>query len=236
MQIYPGSCAITGSGPDTSAPYDTNNNLFINNTIWVGRNRGDGNYGSGTFPEPFAGIGIARNTTPCVQDGVSVPGINCTMEQTFRNNVIVSRTGPVLCSTWRRSPGPIAGWKTRSFDRNVLYKANGTTNIGCRNDWTSSGCGTAYTFDQFEAAFGGTNLNRDPLFTHADHAEYGTPALFNLRLQAGSPAWSFGSATGAPSNDIVQNARRLPPDAGAYEFAAGRFRLPKVPTNLRIIR
>jgi hypothetical protein len=187
MQIYPGSCAITGSGSADICPYDTNNNLFINNTIWVGTHRGDGYYGLGTYPELFAAIGVARNTTQCVEGGVSAPAVRCTMEQTFRNNVFYTSTGPI----WRFEQSAAVGdtWIEDSvFEKNVVYKTGNTT--------IATSGPTAYTFAQFESNFGGTNRNSNPLFVRANTTDYGSPGIFNLRLQSGSPARDLGTTTG----------------------------------------
>jgi hypothetical protein len=225
MQIYAGSCKITGSGPDDICPYDTNNNLFINNTIWVGTHRGDGRYGTGVFPDPFSAIGIARNTTQCVENGVSAPAASCTMEQTFRNNVFYTSSGQI----WRFEQNAGDAWLQNSvFEKNVVYKTGNSTiaTVGS----------TAYTFAQFESNFGGTNLNANPLFVWANTTEYGSPQLFNFRLQSGSPARDFGTTTGAPADDLTRTTRMLPPDAGAYEFGGSSTSAPQAPTNLRIIR
>jgi hypothetical protein len=227
MHMYPGSCAITGSGPDDICPYDTNNNLFANNTIWVGTHRGDGRYGSGVYPEPFAAIGIARNTTQCVQGGISAPAGQCSMEQTFRNNVFYTSNGPI----WRFDQNASVGdaWIQNSvFEKNVVYKTGNST--------IATAASTAYTFAEFESNFGGTNLNANPLFVWANTTDYGSPDLFSFRLQSGSPARDFGTTTGAPADDLTRTSRVMPPDAGAYEYAGGSVTPPQAPTNLRIIR
>jgi hypothetical protein len=227
MQIYPGSCAITGSGPDDICPYDTNSNLFVNNTIWVGTHRGDGYYGAGVFPELFAAIGIARNTDQCVEDAVSVPGVRCSMEQTFRNNVFYTSSGPI----WRFEQSAAVGdtWIQNSiFENNVIYKTGNTT--------IATAGATAYTFAQFESNFGGTNRNSNPLFELANTADYGSPGIFSFKLQPGSPARDFGTIAGAPPDDLTRTTRISPPDAGAYEYAGATTTAPQAPTNLRIIR
>jgi hypothetical protein len=228
MQMYAGSCAITGSGPDDICPYDTNNNLFVNNTIWVGTHRGDGYYGAGVYPELFAAIGLARNTNDCVEGGVKAPAASCTMEQTFRNNVFYTSAGP----SWRFEQNASGGdaWIQNSvFEKNVVYKTgNGTI---------ATAASTAYTFAQFESNFGGTNLNVNPLFVAAKTGDYGSPGIFNFRLQTVSPARDFGTQTGAPADDLTRTTRSMPPDAGAYEYAPGStISPPQAPTNIRIIR
>jgi hypothetical protein len=100
MQLYLGqdSCAIVG-GNDDICPYEQNNNLFINNTIWVGTHRADGCNGvtCSIFPEDFPAFLIARGTDTCIVGGASVAPANCTMVNTFRNNVIVIANG----AAWR---------------------------------------------------------------------------------------------------------------------------------------
>ena len=244
MHIYPGSCQyIGGSVGEFICPYDTNNNLFVNNTIWVGTHRGDGAYGVGatTFPEGFPAILIARNTRQCVENGVAVPEVNCTMEQTFRNNVFIVTNGPV----WRFDQRIEADrWAQNSvYENNIVYKSNGTTNFlriqRCDISVCSSGSPTDYTFSTFQSTFtgGSTNGNGDPKFVRANTTEYASPQLFDFRLLSTSPAIDFASATGVPARDIRQVLRISPHDAGAYQYGGeGSTSPPQAPTNLRIIR
>jgi hypothetical protein len=217
MQIYPGSCRFTGSGDSDICPYDTNNNLFANNTIWVGTARGDGYSGLGNNPQLFAGIGIARNTTQCVEGGVSVAGTNCTMEQTFRNNVIVTSMGP----SWRFMQDSGDQWAENSvFENNVVYRTAGSDRVLFKYRDASE---VAYSFPSFQASFigGPSNSFANPLFVRANTAEYSQPNSFRFDLQSSSPAIGFGRSTGAPTHDLRGLTRTLPYDAGAFEYQGG---------------
>jgi hypothetical protein len=223
MQIYQGACAITGTSTEggTICPYDTNNNVFVNNTIWVGKYRADGAHSGDVYPQVFAGFTIANNLAPtgpaslCVKGGVSVPGVNCTMEQIFRNNIIVTYDG----QTFRFDQAPADKWIEKSkFEHNVIYHL-GNGPVATRYA-VGSGIQNAYPFAQFERTYGGgTNISGDPLFLRADPAEYGVAGLFNLRLQPTSPGRGVGTTVTAPADDVTRAARTSPPDAGAYQYA-----------------
>lgn len=61
----------------------------------------------------------------------------------------------------------------------------------------------------------GNNLNLDPLFTNAASGDY-------RLLNASSPAVDAGTTKGglAPTDDLVNTVRNLPPDIGAFELNA----------------
>jgi hypothetical protein len=228
MQIYDGDCDIIQE-PDTGGdicPYDTNNNLFINNTIWVGTTNADGNTGpGGNYPSSHAGILIARNTATCVEGGVEVAAINCTMEQTFRNNVIVTTDGPAWrFDMWVADEGEgIDSWAEDStYQNNLLDKTNSSTTFLRKQRCSVPVCNTEnatdYNFASFESTFGGTNINDDPDFVGAATADYDTPEVFDLRVTLYSPARQAASSTGIPALDVRQNTRSGPHDIGAYEF------------------
>lgn len=226
---YPGDCGLTGEGtPGTGAicPYRSDGNLIINNTIWVGTTRADGNYGSGTYPEPVRGIFIYRDgNVGCVSDaGVSVAPVNCPMDQTIRNNIVYVRNGPGI--QFNRSLSFDAAWESNStYQNNLIYKTGGS-NFFCLENYTdgSNYCNGAagelvYNFATFNSTLGGgANLNSDPLFIRATSSEYASPTLFNLRFQSGSPARNAALATGVPTLDVAHTTRVATHEIGAYEY------------------
>jgi hypothetical protein len=252
MQIYPGACTITGTSTEggTICPYDTNNNLFVNNTIWLGKYRADGANSGSVYPQVFAGFDIANNLDTsgpgslCVEGGVAVAGANCTMEQTFRNNIVVTYDG----QTFRFDQAATDKWLENSkFDHNLIYHLGaGAT---ATRYTAASGTQTTYSFAQFESTYAGTDLGADPLFIRANPAEYASAGLFSLRLQSGSPARGFGATTSAPAVDLTRDARTSPPDDGAYQYNAtatgvtttgdgsttGGTTTPTPPSNLRLV-
>lgn len=226
--IYHGDCDITDEPDDggTICPYDTNNNLIINNVFWMGSTRADGAT-SGVFPEPFAAVIVYRDSIDnCVEGGVSVAGANCTLEQIWRNNIMVARTGAAILYSIDTVGTDEQAAVNSTYSNNLVYKSNGSTNILCIDDYLGAAkcdAGTsneeAHGFSSFNSTYGGgSNLNTNPLFVRANIADYNTPEVFNLRPQVFSPARQAGTSTGIPTLDLKQNTRSGPHDIGAYEF------------------
>jgi hypothetical protein len=75
------------------------------------------------------------------------------------------------------------------------------------------------TYSNIQGGMPGTgNIDADPLFVDAASQDY--------HLQAFSPSWNTGTATGAPSADIEGTPRDAAPDMGAYEWVGELIYLP----------
>jgi len=84
-------------------------------------------------------------------------------------------------------------------------------------------CPTCFTvtYSNIQGGFTGTgNIDADPMFVDAANQDY--------HLQAFSPSWNTGTASGAPSADIEGTPRDALPDMGAYEWAGYLNFLPIV--------
>jgi hypothetical protein len=83
------------------------------------------------------------------------------------------------------------------------------------------GSGGSAQWDTALGTDGGGNIDADPLFANAS-TPAGTDGVWRtaddgLRLLVGSPCIDAGTATGAPTTDILGNAREGLTDIGAYE-------------------
>lgn len=76
------------------------------------------------------------------------------------------------------------------------------------------------TYCDITGGFTGTgNIDADPLFATAGPADNGGPTQ-TVALQAGSPCYGAGTATGAPATDQRGFTRPSPPSIGAFDAAA----------------
>jgi len=109
---------------------------------------------------------------------------------------------------------------------NCILWNNLPSEIELQNQYSSS-LNVSYS-DILGGWEGEGNINSDPLFVDA--------ASGNYRLSDYSPAIGAGTATGAPTTDIIGTTRPTPsgssPDMGAYENALSSPSAPPVPTNL----
>lgn len=99
-----------------------------------------------------------------------------------------------------------------TITNSILWGDTTTTEYSTLNNPATSGGGSlSVTYSDVQGGFTGTgNFNANPLYINQ--------AGGDLRLAYNSPAIHAGTATGAPSVDLLGNSRGSNPDVGAYQF------------------
>ena len=171
-------------------PFDQTNNLFVNNTFWVGRYTSTGS----TTASSCAAI--------LFNDAA---GGNSFDHNIFRNNIIVTHSGPAF----KFYQADFAD--TTVVENNIIYSANGAPGMYY--------AGTNYSTSQFEnfSSLIRNNSYVDPKFVNVSTSYYNNPESFNFDLLGSSPAIDLGIWTDAPELDLLGEARINRPDAGSYE-------------------
>ncbi len=133
---------------------------------------------------------------------------------TLTNNTLSGNSAP-------SGSGIFAALSTNTLTNNIIW--------GTNSEIVNNALAFTVTYSIVQGGFTGTgNLNADPLFVDAADADgadnvFGT-ADDGLRLQRCSPAIDAGTSTGAPTTDILGNARVDAiaggniVDMGAYEY------------------
>ena len=245
FNVYDGDCTYSAERP--ICPYDQTNNLFTNNTIWIGQYDRDGN-GTTSVPSLAAAIQLAHNQD---QTGAANPvpcphaHMRCDlgMGNVFQNNIVYVRAGYAFETVAGEAGdiGVVEDWlQAWTIRNNVFYRDSGSDPLlrvrvlgGASTEYGFSAAQTGGNFPNFRG-----NTYSNPQFSRANVNDWADPGLFNLRLGPSSPARGFGTATSAPANDITRSPRTSPPDAGAYQYAAGTATggtTPAAPRNVRIV-
>ncbi len=142
-----------------------------------------------------------------INSATSASVVNCT----FNANSLTDGTGGAIA---------IQGTKSVGITNDILYGDQAGSNPEISLDSTSS---VVATNNDIEGGYGSTTY-ADPLWV----APLATPPDFHL--QAGSPCYQAGTATGAPTTTEDGYPRPNPPSIGAYELEPSQ--VPAVPTSL----
>ncbi len=171
-------------------PFDQTNNLFVNNTFWVGRYSSTGS--------------TSTNSAAAILFNDSAGG-NSFDHNIFRNNIIVTQSGPAFKFYQANY------LDTTVIENNVIYGVNGGATLYY--------AGTNYSASQFESfsSLIRNNSYSDPKFVNVSTSYYNNQELFNFDLLNSSPAVDLGIWTDAPEFDLLGDARMNLPDAGSYE-------------------
>ncbi len=171
-------------------PFDQTNNLFVNNTFWVGQYGKTGGY------KPNGYEAVLFN---------DAAGDNSFDNNIFRNNIIVTYAGPAF-EYYQED-----FLDTTVIENNIIHAMNGGAALryGGTNYWGND-------FENMSSLIRNNNFV-DPQFVDVSVDYYNSPELFNFDLLDNSPAIDFGIVTDAPDVDLIGQARVDLPDVGCYE-------------------
>ncbi len=171
-------------------PFDQTNNLFVNNTFWVGQYGKTGGY------KPNGYEAVLFN---------DAAGGNSFDHNIFRNNIIVTYAGPAF-EYYQND-----FLDTTVIENNIIHAVNGGSALryGGKNYW-------GYDFEGMSSKIS-NNRFVDPQFVDVSVGYYNSPELFNFDLLDSSPAIDLGIWTDAPDLDLLGDVRMNRPDAGSYE-------------------
>jgi len=202
-----------------SAPFpveDNDNNLFINNTVWVG-----------SAPNGFGNASPSSSGT-CVWLFNNSGSGTFHEGNVFRNNVFHSHGHSTIRAGEYGGTGDPEELTRNTWDHNVFYhNDSGKILFMYPTNY--------FTFSEF-AAMGPSitnNVEDDPEFKDASEAYNLAPHTFNFAVTSQSPAVNFGSSTASPAYDMLDYVRTLSaPDAGCYE--SPYTQPPMAPGGLRL--
>ena len=193
-------------------PHDISRNTIANNTVlFTARDLTGNNNAAGCL----AAIAIINGS------GVESVDLG---HNAYTNNIVVQGApGTPNCGAAvaykQQNAHDINWWTTDTWTNNIIFTPTGgaplaiapagVTISGGRVDWAGFGSSVAVFANNSQA---------NPMLQHWDQAEFASPLLFNLRLQAGSPAIGAGSRSAAALVDVLGRTRKDPPTIGAYEF------------------
>jgi hypothetical protein len=195
-------------------PFDQNNNLIENNTI----------YETGSNSSPAYAMGTSRSTPAIKVQNTSTGTVGDLGHNTFRNNIFVggmktSTDLAVVAYTVTPTTQSSQYFATSTFDNNIYYTPNRPSE---NRPFIVNGV-AYYTCAQAAAVT--TIVNgctiADPLFSAASASYYSSIPSFNLHLRYTSPATHAGSITGLPVYDMIGNAYGVrTPSIGAFEYTS----------------
>ena len=176
-------------GSPVIKPYDQSNDLFVNNTCWVGTRSTSGE----DISQPA--INVESSGLPVNFDNLK-----------FVNNIFVTQN----YATFKFGQSKFL--KTAVIRNNVIWNAGGGAYLN-----TEKGDAGFETINSGDALKGG-NVKADPRFGAVNTAWHNEPENFDFMLREGSPAIGFSIAADAPASDLLRHPRGSAPDAGAYQF------------------
>jgi hypothetical protein len=231
------SCVGSGS----IIPYDQKNNVIENNTFVVGAKKNDGS-GIGTTPNILISASLPVGSTQdlghntfrnnlLINHSGGVPlavttsswncscydGLDCTGSNYSGNGSIDPNTIAATLTWANNDVWSLSSPSSYAMSLSNVQGVQGTVPGGNPSSVTSN-----LGFSAWQAYNGTTtgNLNSDPLFTAYDDLWFATPANYNFRPGAGSPAVHGGTSTGVPLTDIGGATFASPPAIGAFERLA----------------
>jgi Right handed beta helix region len=169
-------------------PYDQANDLFVNNTCWVGTKNAPGE----DISQPA--INVESEGLPVSFDNLK-----------FINNIFVTQDYAIF------KFGQARFLKTAVIRNNIVWNASGGPYTNSEN--RDAGFESLNTGDALKNG----NVKADPRFRAVDTAWYKSPGNYDFTLREGSPAIGFSLASEAPPTDLLQHSRGPSPDAGAYQ-------------------
>ena len=203
------SCSPVNRG--SICPYDQTGNLVMNNTIYMtGLDWTGGGPCTGSVNDCRNGIEVGR------QGGCTTAMCRASNNggNTFRNIIVKINNKSTDFAPFKfgdtTTPKAIT---TTTFDGIRVYN-KGYAGV------VYAGTATYACPDLVGVAASVTNCaNADPKFVAADPSYWATPASFNLRLQASSPAIGTGTAVPYAGYDLIGTPHSTAPTLGAYEFS-----------------
>ena len=213
---------VGGSGMANRSSSPTISYCTFSNNTSQGTVYGGGMYNDSSSPSVsnciFSGNQVAFGGGIYNNGGCTASIINCTFS---RNTTYTNGSGGGIYNS---------GSSCQPTVKNCLFWGNFTNEIANVND-----ASPIVTYCDVQGGYAGTgNINADPLIVDATDPD-GADNIFgtaddNLRLSACSPAINAGTNTGAPTTDILGNARVGTTDMGAFEAQGSLSPLVSAPT------
>lgn len=195
----------------------TKDNLFINNTIWVGRyNNGHGS----SSPNQRSCVSITNWRDPGYGDDEPLSGND------FINNIMISYGGAIFVY----GEAGLEHYNNTAYNNNVFYRLSG-------DELVAKNGSTEWDLSEFESNVLGASNNKFENASFKDvSVDYNLePGSFDFDLISTSLAINFGTSTSAPAYDLRDYTRSLSiPDTGCYE--SPYTQPPVAPTGLKRIQ